>query len=270
MPYVIEFKGLTCGYGDKIVLRDIELSIGRGQFFGIIGPNGSGKTTMLKAITRLVKPTRGDVFLEGVDMKRLHVNDIARSLAVVSQTMPTLPMTVREFVLLGRIPYYKRFQLFEGSNDGLVADRAMELTGISRLKDALMSEMSSGEVQLAFIARGLTQEPKVLLLDEPTSHLDIAHQVGILDLVRRLNRQAGLTVIIILHDLNLASEYCDTIALIGDGRVRKCGPPADVLDYQTIEEVYKTVVIVRENPLSGKPFVLIVPEEVKEKWQKGS
>ncbi len=267
---MIELRGLTCGYGDKIVLRDIDLSIRKGQFFGIIGPNGSGKTTMLKAITRLVKAAAGDVFLEGVDMKRLHVNDIARSLAVVSQNMPTLPMTVKEFVLLGRIPYYKRFQFFEGGNDGFIANKAMELTGIAHLKDALMSEMSSGEVQLAFIARGLAQEPKVLLLDEPTSHLDITHQVGILDLVRRLNRQAGLTVVIILHDLNLASEYCDTIALIGDGRVRKCGPPADVLDYQTIEEVYKTVVIVRENPLSGKPFVLIVPEEVKEKWQKGS
>ena len=267
---MIEVKGLTCGYGEKTVLNDINLSIRKGQFFGIIGPNGSGKTTLLKAITRLVKISRGQVFLEGTDMRRLRVNEIARSLAVVSQTVPSLPMTVREFVLLGRIPYYSRFQFFEGGSDGLIADQAMELTGIIHLKGALMSEMSAGEVQLAFIARGLAQEPKVLLLDEPTSHLDITHQVGILDLVRRLNRQEGLTVVIILHDLNLASEYCDTIALIGNGIVQKCGPPADVLDYRAIEEVYGTVVIVRENPLSGKPFVLIVPEEVKEKCQKGS
>ena len=267
---MIEIRGLTCGYGEKTILKDISLSVRKGQFFGIIGPNGSGKTTLLKAITRLVKITGGDVLLEGINMRRLRVNEVARSIAVVSQTVPSLPMTVREFVLLGRIPYYKTFQLFEGDNDGPVADMAMELTGIVHLKDALMSEMSAGEVQLAFIARGLAQEPKVLLLDEPTSHLDIAHQVGILDLVRRLNRQEGLTVVIILHDLNLASEYCDTIALIGNGVVQKCGPPADVLDYRVIEEVYRTVVIVRENPLSGKPFVLIVPEEVKEKCQKGS
>lgn len=266
---MIEIRGLTCGYGDKTILRDVSLSVRKGQFFGIIGPNGSGKTTLLKAITRLVKITGGEILLEGTDMRQLRVSQIARSLAVVSQTVPSLPMTVREFVLLGRTPYYRRFQFFEGGRDALIADKAMELTGIAHLKDALMSEMSAGEVQLAFIARGLAQEPKVLLLDEPTSHLDITHQVGILDLVRRLNRQEGLTVVIILHDLNLASEYCDTIALFGDGRVQKCGPPTEVLDYRAIEEVYKTVVIVRENPLSGKPFVLIVPEEVKEKCQKG-
>ncbi len=266
---MIEIRGLTCGYGDKTILRDVSLSVRKGQFFGIIGPNGSGKTTLLKAVTRLVKITGGEVLLEGTDMRQLRVNQVARSLAVVSQTVPSLPMTVREFVLLGRTPYYRRFQFFEDGRDGLIANKAMELTGIARLKDALMSEMSAGEVQLAFIARGLAQEPKVLLLDEPTSHLDITHQVGILDLVRRLNRQEGLTVVIILHDLNLASEYCDTIVLFGDGRVQKCGPPAEVLDYRAIEEVYKTVVIVRENPLSGKPFVLIVPEEVKEKCQKG-
>jgi iron complex transport system ATP-binding protein len=267
---VIELKGLTCGYGEKIILKDIGLSVKKGRFFGIIGPNGSGKTTLLKAITRLVPTIKGEIALDGADMKHLSVNDIARSLAVVSQTTPSLPMTVREFVLLGRIPYYRKLQFFEDRNDNSIAESAMQLTGIAHLKDELMSEMSAGEVQLAFIARGLAQKPKVLLLDEPTSHLDITHQVAILDLVRRLNRNEGLTVVIILHDLNLASEYCDTIALIGDGRITKCGPPAEVLNYQTIEEVYKTVVIVRENPLSGKPFVLIVPEEVKEKCRKGS
>ncbi len=267
---MIEIKGLTCGYGGRVILKDIDLSIRKGQFFGIIGPNGSGKTTMLKAITRLVKITGGEIFLDGVDMKNLRVDDIARSLAVVSQTVPSLPMTVREFVLLGRIPYYRRFQFFEGVSDGFIVDKAMDLTGIGHLKGALMSEMSAGEVQLAFISRGLAQEPKVLLLDEPTSHLDITHQVGILDLVRRLNRHEGLTVVIILHDLNLASEYCDKIALIDNGRIKKCGLPAEVLDYRTIEEVYKTVVVISQSPLSGKPFVLIVPEEVKEKCQKGS
>ena len=267
---MIEIKGLSCGYGEKLVLKDIDLSVKKGQIVGIIGPNGSGKTTMLKAITRLVHIVKGRIFLDGADMKHLNTNDIARSLAVVSQTTPSLPMTVREFVLLGRIPYYKKFQFFENGNDNSIAERAMELTRITHLKDAFMSEMSAGEVQLAFIARGLAQEPKILLLDEPTSHLDITHQVGILDLVRRLNRQEGLTVVIILHDLNLASEYCDTIALIDNGRVKKFGQPAEVLNYQIIEEVYKTVVIVRENPLSGKPFVLIVPEEVKKRCQERS
>jgi len=130
--------------------------------------------------------------------------------------------------------------------------------------------MSAGEVQLAFIARGLAQQPEILLLDEPTSHLDITHQAAILDLVKRLNRQEGLTVVIILHDLNLASEYCESLVLMDRGRIRKAGPPAEVIDYETIEDVYKTVVVVRQNPLSLKPFVMIVSEEVKEKCEKGS
>ncbi len=267
---MIDIKGLTCGYGDKIVLHDVDLSIKRGQFFGIIGPNGSGKTTILRAITRLVRPVRGGIFFEGTDMRYLHFNELAKNIAVVSQSMPLLEMTVREFVLLGRIPYYKKLQFFEKDEDTSIAVKVMEMTGILQLQDALMSEMSAGEVQLAFIARGLAQQPKVLLLDEPTSHLDITHQAGILDLVKRLNRQEGLTVVIILHDLNLASEYCDNMVLVDKGKIKKAGTPEEVLDYRTIEEVYNTLVVVRQNPLSMKPFVMIVSEEVKKKCEKGS
>lgn len=267
---MIDIKGLTCGYGEKMVLRDIDLSIKKGQFFGIIGPNGSGKTTILRAITRLVKPVSGGIFLDGSDMKDIHFSNIAKKIAVVSQNMPLLAMSVREFVLLGRIPYYSKLQFFEKEEDMAIAGKVMEMTGILHLQDSLMSEMSAGEVQLAFIARGLAQQPEVLLLDEPTSHLDITHQAGILDLVKRLNRQENLTVVIILHDLNLASEYCDSLALMDNGKVKRAGAPEEVLDYRTIEEVYKTVVVVHRNPLSMKPFVMIVSEEVKKKCEKGS
>ncbi|MBU3933980.1 MAG: ABC transporter ATP-binding protein, partial [Candidatus Omnitrophica bacterium] len=128
-----------------------------------------------------------------------------------------------------------------------------------------LAEISGGERQLVVIARALTQEPRLLLLDEPTAHLDITHQVGVLDLIKKLNREFGLTVIMVLHDLNLASEYCHRLLLINEGRIHKAGLPEEVLNYQIIEEVYKTVVVVEKNPISSKPYILIVPEEERQK-----
>jgi iron complex transport system ATP-binding protein len=179
-----------------------------------------------------------------------------------------MAMSVREFVLLGRIPYYKELQFLENEKDLAIAESAMVMTDIIKLGANYMSEMSGGEVQLAFIARAIAQEPSLLLLDEPTAHLDITHQVGVLDLIKRLNRQYGLTVIIVLHDLNLASEYCDRLVLMDQGQIEKTGRPEEVLTYSNIEKVYKTVVVVEINPISGKPFVLVVSEEVKKKCER--
>lgn len=262
---MIRIDGLTCGYGTKVVLSDIDLEIARGEFAGIIGPNGSGKTTLLKTITRVIKPVRGNIYLEGKNIHRLDNKEVARKIAVVSQSAPAMAMTVREFVLLGRVPYYKNLQLFESKTDMMIVEKAMAMTDVIRLEDSLMSEMSGGEVQLAFIARALAQEPSLLLLDEPTAHLDITRQVSILDLIKKLNRQRGLTVIIVLHDLNLASEYCDRLILMDKGRVRNAGTPEQVLNYRDIEEVYETSVVVDKNPLSSKPFVLIITEEIRQK-----
>ena len=144
----------------------------------------------------------------------------------------------------------------------------MTLTDTFKLKDQFMGEISGGERQLALISRVLAQEPKLILLDEPTAHLDITHQVGILDLIKRLNKEFGLTVIMVLHDLNLASEYCRRLILINEGRIHRIGRPEEVLDYRIIEEVYKTVVIVEKNPLSSKPYILIVSEEERKKEVK--
>jgi iron complex transport system ATP-binding protein len=174
-------------------------------------------------------------------------------------------MTVEEYVLMGRMPYRKQFQFFETANDIAVADKYIKLTGISELRDKNMNALSGGEQQLAGIARALTQEPQLLLLDEPTSHLDITHQVQILNLIRRLSDELKLTVLMIIHDLNLAGEYCDSLVMMQKGTLRKKGTPHEVLNYMDIEAVYDTVVITRTNPVSGKPVVFLVSEKTLKK-----
>lgn len=262
---MLEIKDLTCGYDKRFHLKGINLAIEEGGFFGIIGPNGSGKTTLLRSITRVLKPEGGEILLQGKNIWHIDFRELARTIAVVSQNVSTDELNAGEFVLLSRIPHYKRFQFLETKHDEEIADSAMVLTDTLKFKDRLMSEISGGERQLVLIARALAQEPKFLLLDEPTSHLDIAHQVRVLDLLKKLNKELSLTVIIVLHDLNLASEYCDRVALLSGGAVYKEGLPQDVLNYKTIENVYKTVVVVEKNPVSSKPYVLLVSGEEREK-----
>ncbi len=265
---MLEIKNLTCGYDSKFILQDINLKVGDKELVGIIGPNGSGKTTLLRAITRVLKPKKGLILYEGKDIGQMHYKELSKEIAVVSQSFETGFMSVEEFILLGRIPYYKRFQFLETKEDLEIASRCMKLTDTLRFKHKLMQELSGGERQLAHIARALTQEPKLLLLDEPTTHLDISHQVGILDLIKKLNKEFGLTVIMVLHDLNLASEYCQCLILINEGRIHRIGRPDEVLNYQVIEEVYKTVVVVEKNPISSKPYIFLVSEEEKIRREK--
>ena len=265
---MLEIKNLTCGYDKRFHLNGIDLSIQDGGFFGIIGPNGSGKTTLLRSITRILKPEKGDVLIGGRSIWHTDIGELARIIAVVSQHVATDELSVGEFVLLSRIPHYRGLQFLETKRDEEIADKAMVLTGTLEFKDRPMSELSGGERQLVLIARALAQEPKFLLLDEPTSHLDIAHQVLILDLLKKLNKELSLTVVIVLHDLNLASEYCDRVALLSGGTIYKEGPPQDVLDYKTIENVYKTVVVVEKNPVSSKPYILLVSGEERRRARK--
>jgi iron complex transport system ATP-binding protein len=258
---LLNIKNVTAGYRKEPVLKDIDLSVAKGDLVGIIGPNGSGKTTLLKASTRILKPWAGDVLINDRSIWDVSRKELAREIAVVSQGVEPVSVTVYEYILLGRFPYYNDFQLVESSKDEEIAHKYMELTGTMHLKDAPMSEISGGERQLAQIARALTQEPEMVFLDEPTAHLDITHQVKVLDLIKHLNSALGLTVLMVLHDLNLASEYCSRLALLDNGRIYKTGTPHEVLTYEVIEEVYKTPVVVEKNPLSNKPFVLLVTAE---------
>ncbi|MFA5393996.1 MAG: ABC transporter ATP-binding protein [Candidatus Ratteibacteria bacterium] len=258
---MLQVKNLSCGYGKKVILQNITFQAKEGEMLGIIGPNGSGKTTLLRAITKAIKPIQSEVLLEGKEVSRMNFQEFAKVAAVVSQTLPGGFITLKEFVLLGRIPYFKRFQFFENGRDLEAAQKAMTLTDTWKLKDRFLEEMSGGERQLSLIARALCQEPSLLFLDEPTSHLDISHQVYILDLIKRLNKELSLTVVMVLHDLNLASEYCDRLILLQDSRIYRMGSPREVLTYQAIEEVYRTVVVVANNPTSGKPHIFIIPAD---------
>ncbi len=258
---MIEIKNLVSGYGAQFSLKNIELRIAKGEVFGIIGPNGSGKTTLLKTIAGILRPGSGSILFEGKDIRKIGFKDLATMMAVVSQGANAVDMTVEEFVLLGRTPYFGTFQFFETRKDEEIVERAMRLTGVYKFKDRSMAQMSGGERQLAFIARALAQEPKILVLDEPTTYLDIAHQVIVLDLIKRLNKELGITIIVVLHDLNLASEYCARMLLMDDGKVYKVGTPEEVLTYPILEAVYKTVLVVEKNPVSKKPYVLAVSEE---------
>jgi len=266
---MLEFKNLTCGYRGGFTLRDVDLAVDAGELVGIIGPNGSGKTTLLRAATRGLRPRSGQVLVDGEDIWHTRINALARKTAVVPQHPGDLEMTVAEYVLLGRIPHYRRFQFLETRDDWTVAERAMAQTDCLGLRDYSMNAISGGERQLALVARALAQEPRLLLLDEPTSSLDIAHVVRVLDLVRRLNRELGLTVVMVLHDLNAAIEYCSRLVLMNEGRIHKAGPVDDVIDYRTLEEVYKTVLVVGRNSISNKPWVLPVSEEFRGQGEPG-
>ena len=256
-------KGVTCGYGPKIVLNGIDLSVARGEFLGVIGPNGSGKTTLVRVLTRVLAPRQGEILLNGENIWRVPLKDFARRVAVVSQTVPAVPMTVEEFVLLGRIPHYRDLQFLETGKDAAAAERAMCVTGVEGLRGRGMDQLSGGERQLVAIARALAQEPEWLFLDEPTAHLDIAHQVRILDLLSELNQSSHLTLVMVLHDLNLAGEYCRELALLHRGRLARKGTPEEVLEYGILEHVYGTPVVTGKNIVSARPFVLAVPAKYR-------
>jgi iron complex transport system ATP-binding protein len=224
---------------------------------GIIGPNGSGKTTLLRAINGFLRPFQGTIVLEGREIRQMARRELAQKVAVVTQSSQTAPpFSVEEIVLLGRVPHWGRFQLLETAQDVEKAERAMHLAGIAYARDCQIGELSGGEQQLAVVARALAQEPRLLLLDEPTAHLDIGHQCQIMDLLRQLNKEQFLTIVVVLHDLALASLYCQRLILLHQGRLRKIGPPHRVLVKGVIEQVYQTTVRVLQTPGKGNPIIL--------------
>lgn len=262
MTQFLKIDNLVCGYGKKFNLNEISFDLPKGCFAGIVGPNGSGKTTLFRGITGEIETKSGTIILNDKNFAEINNREKAKSIAIVNQVIETEDISVQDYVLLGRTPYHSRFQFFETSKDYEIAEHYMRLTNVYQFKDKLLSELSGGEQQLAAVARALTQEPDLLLLDEPTSHLDITHQVQILNLIQKLNKELNLSVLMIIHDLNLAGEYCDRLIMMKSGSVYKTGSPSEVINYKLIEEVYETVVITKLNPVSKKPVIFLISDRV--------
>jgi len=262
MSLILSLENISAGYpGNDRVIKGISFGVDKGSFTGIIGPNGCGKSTLVRLIGRVVKPSAGNIKLMGKEIVQFGAKEFSRIVGIVSQEEADFPFTVKEAVLMGRIPHLKRLE-FEKDADFNIADNVLKLTDTFHLRDKFLSELSSGERQRVMTAMALAQEPQLLILDEPTSHLDIGHGMQILDLLKKLNREKGITIIVVLHDLNLTAEYCDRIIFIDNGCIFKDGGPFDVLTYENIEAVYKTVVVVKENPVTKKPYLFPIPGDL--------
>jgi len=256
----LQISQVYFSYLNGLVLHDINLSIRAGEMVGLLGPNGSGKTTLIKLVSGILKPNQGEIRLNGSDLSRLSRKSVARSLAVVPQQFHIpFAFTSGEVVMLGRIPFLQAFAE-ESKVDKQFVANAMELVGISELKERRFDELSGGERQKVILAMALAQQPGLLLLDEPTVHLDIAHQVEILELVKRLNVEQGLTVIAAMHDLNLAALYFNRLILLKEGRVWADGTPAQVLTEDRIREVFSASVTVEPHPVTGVPHIVVIPK----------
>jgi len=263
MAGIMELKNIYAGYRPgRDVIKDISFSVAAGEFLGVIGPNGSGKSTLLKVMSRVLGRRTGEISFDGRSLKSFKPKEFSRRAAFVGRdNLINFSFTVEDIALLGRTPHLGRLQS-ESQHDLAIARRALQFTDTFAFKDQAIDSLSEGERQRVLVAKALAQEPELLFLDEPTSHLDIGHQIQMLDLFRRLNRQKKMTMIMVIHDLNLAAEYCDRLLLLDSGRIHCQGAPAKVLSYANIEAVYKTVVVVKDNPVTHKPYVMLVPGEL--------
>jgi len=260
----LKVRDVDAYYGSKKVLASIDFNAAHGELLGIIGPNGSGKTTLLRTISRILRPRKGAILLDERAIEELNERDFACKFALVPQeTAINFEFSALDIVLMGRNPHLRRWEL-ESQKDIEIAKRCMELTNCWHLAYRRITELSGGEKQLVIIARALTQEPEVLLLDEPTSHLDINYQIEIMELLKRLTMQEGLIVIAVIHDLNLAAHYCDRLVLLHRGKVISIGTPESVLNTANIKDTFGVDAIVWRDAVTNHRYVL--PASVQNRY----
>ena len=243
----LNINGISFYYDSVQALERVTFEMNEGEVLGVIGPNGSGKTTLLKCINKVLKPKTGSILIDKANILELDRKEIAKNIGVVPQNFTIhFPFTVFDIVLMGRTPHLGRLDM-ETSKDIKITKNAMEITNTQHLADRLIDEVSGGEKQRVIIARALTQEPKILLLDEPTLHLDINHQLEILELIKKLARKNKLIVVLVSHDLNLVHRYCDRLMLLNSGKIYSIGKPQDVLTKDNIKDVYNVEIEINYN-----------------------
>lgn len=250
----IRLENVSFSYDKHQVLQNISLSLEAGVFYGIVGPNGAGKSTLLRLLDRYLIPQTGNIVLDGQNINTYTLGELAKKLALIPQTSFYFPFTVEEMVLLGRSPFYNRFEKPHASDLEIVKE-SMEETGVQDLATRLVNELSGGERQRVTIARALAQKTEILLLDEPTTHLDLEHQIRTSQLLHKRAR-SGLTCVAVLHDLNLAASYCDYVFVLNEGYLVKEGSPKEVFTPGLISEIYHVSIPELSHPETGRPIIL--------------
>ncbi|MBW2430823.1 MAG: ABC transporter ATP-binding protein [Deltaproteobacteria bacterium] len=264
MTATVDIRNVNFAYEHQSVLRAVSISVQKGFFFIIIGPNGSGKTTLIKLIAGALPAASGSINILGNPIQSYRRKSLAKHVAVVPQMVALdFPFTVAEFVSMGRSPHLGLLG-FTTEADAEIIERAMRFTGTDQLAGRTMHQLSGGERQRVLIARAICQEPQIILLDEPTASLDPAHQVQVMGLMEKFKEEQDVTVIMVSHDLNLASLYGDQLLLLKQGEVVKHGSPLDVLTYENLEQAYGCAMLVDRNPLGDYPRVTIVPQKFLE------
>lgn len=252
---MISCKNLKVGYEEKVIIENLSLSINKGEVVSIIGPNGCGKSTLLKTLSRIIKPMSGGIYIQNESIKNLKSKHVSQKVCLLSQHNDAPgDLTVEELVYFGRIPHKKWYESKNKSDEEIV-NWAIENTGLKRYKNTPINSLSGGERQRAYIAQALCQKPDILLLDEPTTYLDISYQLEVMELVREINEKFNITIVMVLHELNQASKYSDRLVIMKDGEIVSDGCPKEVINKETIKQVYKIECDIDNDPISNKPRI---------------
>lgn len=254
---MLQVNHLSKSYNEAKVLEDIQFSVRKGEFFGILGPNGSGKSTLLKLISAVEKASSGEILMDGKPIEKYSRKQLSRSLAVLQQeSLPPVNFTVREVVEMGRYPY-QNWLGEEKEEQADIVDSILNKLRLVELQDRSLQFLSGGERQRVALGKVMAQQPQLLLLDEPTTYLDIGYQIQMMDRVKAWQNETNMTVVAVLHDLNLAAIYCDRMLMIHNGKVARIGTPSEIIQSQLIEQVYGTTPIIVEHPLHKLPQIIL-------------